>query len=277
MDVNIFNEWLDFKNEIIYKNRYISKHPMLDKLKAYLETTREVLTAKNCIYRARVVEGKTSYEQEDTIRRERKDYCHQLYGKDYFESLEINKKNELFKNVPALGYGPKNSGAPPIDKTRGGRSNHRFIPHFYAAGDKLTALIECKPVLTDYVSIATYQPKKNINISNINVNRFIGRAKDEINNFEYYMSLYLTMAFSEIVKNSDDEEEYIFPQYLSEFIKSNGFDGVCYKSSLKKEGLNYAFYDIDSCSFVRSDVYTVDEIVLVTSPQFGTQKEIDEI
>ena len=47
---------------------------------------------------------------------------------------------------------------------------------------------------------------------------------------------------------------------MSDFIKSLGYDGIKYKSTLNPEGYNLAIFDINSFEVVEVRNYTIDAI-----------------
>lgn len=59
--------------------------------------------------------------------------------------------------------------------------------------------------------------------------------------------------------------EYLPRQYLCEFLKRIGFDGVVYGSSVES-GLNYAIFNDESLDGVEVRTCKVNEVRLVTSP-----------
>ena len=69
-------------------------------------------------------------------------------------------------------------------------------------------------------------------------------------------------------------ENYYATQYISEFIKSKGFDGIEYKSSLRKGGTNIVLFDVSkddnsnpiNYEIVGTNLYRVSN-VRVTSKQ----------
>jgi hypothetical protein len=69
--------------------------------------------------------------------------------------------------------------------------------------------------------------------------------RDELERFAINRKVFQDIA-AEIAKplrRSDSPLEYLPTQYIAEFIKSQGFDGVEYASSLKQGGCNLAIFD----------------------------------
>ena len=55
-------------------------------------------------------------------------------------------------------------------------------------------------------------------------------------------------AFSKPAQRGDESLDYIPTQILSELFKSNGLDGVAYKSSYGEAGYNMALFDLEAAN-----------------------------
>ena len=66
-------------------------------------------------------------------------------------------------------------------------------------------------------------------------------------------------AFSEPVTPNDRVADYVPTQILAEFFKTNGFDGIFYKSSLG-EGNNVVLFDIESAILVNCNLFESKKI-----------------
>jgi hypothetical protein len=72
-------------------------------------------------------------------------------------------------------------------------------------------------------------------------------------------------AFSKPAQRSDDSLDYIPTQILSELFKSNGIDGVAYKSSYGEAGYNIALFDLDAANVRDCYLCRVDDVSLKIS------------
>ena len=61
-----------------------------------------------------------------------------------------------------------------------------------------------------------------------------------------------------------DPTKYLATQYVAEEIKSMGFDGLRFRSSLHKKGVNIVLFNPDDCNAISSDLIEVKEIDLIT-------------
>jgi len=64
------------------------------------------------------------------------------------------------------------------------------------------------------------------------------------------------------IRKRDQILDYIPTQYISEFIKSLGFDGVEYQSSLNSEGYNIAIFKPEKLECFKTNVYEIKDIKL---------------
>lgn len=67
------------------------------------------------------------------------------------------------------------------------------------------------------------------------------------------------------IRKRDKLLDYIPTQYISEFIKSLGFDGVEYQSSLKSEGYNIAIFNPEKLECIKTKIYEIKDIKLIHS------------
>jgi hypothetical protein len=71
---------------------------------------------------------------------------------------------------------------------------------------------------------------------------------------------WLSYSFALPVDN-EDEIEYLPTQYLAEYIKKSGFDGIKYDSSLSEGGINVALFDQTKAEAISSRVYQVQSVM----------------
>ena len=45
------------------------------------------------------------------------------------------------------------------------------------------------------------------------------------------------------LRRQDSELDYLPSQYIADYIKSLGYDGICFRSTVNKAGVNYAIFD----------------------------------
>ena len=66
-------------------------------------------------------------------------------------------------------------------------------------------------------------------------------------------------AFSVPTSNTNFNSDYVPTQIIAEFIKSLGYDGIAYKSSLGN-GHNIVLFDLDMATITEKDIYKVKKV-----------------
>lgn len=145
-------------------------------------------------------------------------------------------------------------GAPPIGKRKSGRVNPEGIGVLYLTSDEKTALSEVRASAFDFVSVGTFRLKKDIHVVNIS-------GLNNISPVLYSSGLESlaanTKVFADIAKEiakplrrNDSALEYLPTQYITEFIKSKGYSGVEFASTMETGGNNLAVFDETLFEFI---------------------------
>lgn len=164
------------------------------------------------------------------------------------------------------GFAKKEMGAPPVFKAKGGRVNPPGISLLYLSDSKDTTLYEIRAGVYDYVTVGKFRLKKDIKIIDLtNIDGFspftgIDKGFDYT---QYALNVeHLKMIAEEIAKplRNDNEFDYLPTQYISDFIKSLGYDGIEYKSTMRSSGRNLAVFDPSSFKCMNVEVYDIKSI-----------------
>lgn len=143
--------------------------------------------------------------------------------------------------------------APPADFASDGRANPIGIPYLYLASDVKTAVSEVRPAKGGRVAVAEFTLReggspKLIDLSNPRgtISPFAVGAEN-IGDVRGAMD-FLCLLGEELSTPTSPHRasiDYLASQYLCELIKSIGYNGVIYKSSLTT-GQNYAIFNPDT-------------------------------
>ena len=158
-------------------------------------------------------------------------------------------------------------GAPPCGKAQSGRANPVGISYLYLSTDIDTCIAEIRPQVEERVCIASFVLSQNLNLVDLR------EPRKQISPFVYEESednerLLANVPFLESLEKElstpvlpDTKEiDYLPAQYVCEFIKNCGFDGVLYSSSLG-EGTNLALFDTRKAKIQKVDsTYKVNNI-----------------
>lgn len=217
--------WEKFAEEIKSQNRFHIKNTIdLLKLKTLLVRYEKHISKGKKFYRARISKNIKGY-----------------------------KKTEMYN--------------PPIDLAKAGRANPDGISYLYIADNIKTSLYEVRSSLFDYVTVGEFRLKKDMRIINLRGDTYdpIFLAEQGVlEDFLIHLP-FMTKLEQELSKprrRSDNELDYLPTQYLSEFIKSMGYDGVEFQSSLYPEGYNLAIFNHDKFECLSTQVYEIESIDL---------------
>lgn len=215
--------WEDFVNEIKLKNRFHSKLINTEMLFTFIRCAKKTYKARKEFYRARV--------------------C----------------PNEM-------GYSLREMGPPPDGESNSGRINPKGIQVLYLSNSEKTTLYEIRAGLYDYVTIGKFILKADINVINLadidKISPFIG-IQYGFDFTQYAINIeHLKKIGAEIAKplRNDNSLDYIPTQYISDYIRSKGFDGIEYISTLCSDGINLAVFDKEKLRCVKVSVYDIHNI-----------------
>jgi len=206
-DVPPVKKWADFRDEIMCENRFFYNHELdLDRLKElfdYLITNESIVSGE--LFRARI-------------------------QKDHIQFLL------------------EEMGKPPANEAKNGRANPVGIPYLYLASNPKTAIAETRPHPGDFLSVAKFlvinqmqllnliNPRKSVSPFNV--------QEDDLSILRYDLD-FLCLLDNELAKPILPRVaalEYLPTQFISEFIKKCGYDGVVFKSSIS-DGVNVTLFD----------------------------------
>jgi hypothetical protein len=199
--------WSELRDELMFKNRYFPKgnidYDRLEALLGWFES--DPASLPQIWYRARIA-------NDDAI----------------FEIADM--------------------GAPPATVSSHGRANPAGIPYLYLGSAEQTAAAEIRPHTGDKLCVAEFKvlnPVRLIDLRNPRklVSPFFFDDEARIAALRNDMPFVerLGLELTRPVMPQRAAIEYVPSQYLCEFIKKVGYDGVIYRSSVS-EGMNLALF-----------------------------------
>ncbi len=157
-----------------------------------------------------------------------------------------DNRNTIGVDPGFVGYNAVESFVPPKNKTKDMRANYRFIPYLYVASTKDLAVVETRPRIVDTVSIATITVQEDMLLFDL---RQV-KDKSEKRNVKDNLLIDLSVLYSKPVETTDNTDDYLPTQFIAEYIKKLGYDGIIYPSShgAKKEtDYNLVVFNYDKC------------------------------
>jgi len=155
-------------------------------------------------------------------------------------------------------------GAPPSSAAGHGRANPAGIPYLYLGSTPSTAVAEIRPHTGEAACVAEFR-LPNLRVVDLRAPRTrvspFTLGDDAIGQMHADLPL-LERLGSELTRPilpRGAPFEYIPSQYLCEFIKSCGFDGVMYRSSVS-DGINVALFNPNVALPTRVIRYAVDRV-----------------
>jgi len=218
-------QWHDFVGDIKRVNRFHTDHINKDVLNLFLRCVRKSYKAGTVFYRARI--------------------C----------------TNEA-------GFAKAEMGAPPTHLATAGRVNPAGISILYLADSVKTTLHETRAGVFDYVTVGNFKLKKDIDIidfANLDkISPFIANNTMGIGYTQHAMNIeHLKLISQEIarpLRRQDSALDYLPTQYICDYIKSQGFAGVEYISTMHDGGLNVAVFDSEIFKCTKTTVYQIKSI-----------------
>ena len=255
-DSIIGKEWCEFSNEIKSKSRYFPKSVLLDKIKNMSHFAEKEIQKGTVLYRARLFESSYEFAKEELknilaiLKKRFPDENlseDDLWNVDRLSFLhQIGENEDIYKKIAELkgstkfyGYNKKGSDAPKASGSSG-RANSKNISFLYVSEEKETAIMEVFPKLGQEVNLAEIKLIRNVKLFN-----FFYDLKNEKDG-EYSMAAdlgSLSSCFSR--PNYKDEFEYLPTQFVCEYIRELGFDGIRFCSSVKSGGINIVIFDTE--------------------------------
>ncbi len=146
-------------------------------------------------------------------------------------------------------------GAPPGKRASQGRANPAGIPYLYLASTADTAIAEIRPHTGEIASVAEVSVPSDLNIVDlrqprVTVSPFWLPSENEVallrGDLEFLVDLGKELTRPVLPQAA--AIDYIPSQYICEFIKNRGHDGVMYRSSVG-DGVNIALF-VPECATV---------------------------
>lgn len=242
--------WYEFKDTVINEERFFIHHRLLDILATHMSNNILKIGTGQIYYRARIIDDSSINDH----------MVYKCYGAPEGEKLDIKY---VGKSNPFKGLTKEASFIPPkCVRVPEGRANPKYVRYLYVSETATTAIFEVRPFIFDAVNVAKIGVNRPLKIANIAVNLKMTDATME----EYVMGI-IQNAFSKPTNNSDD---YIPTQVIAGYIKSLGYDGIRFNSSLHYGGVNLTIFNHEGCEAIASQDFRIEDIKITARAAIGS-------
>lgn len=170
-------------------------------------------------------------------------------------------------------YEPEEMGAPPKRTVSYGRANPAGIPYLYLGSTAKTAVAEVRPHPGEIVCVAEFQIESELQLVDMRNPRLLvspfllsdesALARLRSGDINFLESLGQGLAIPVIPTVA--AVDYTASQYLCEFIKKCGYQGVVYNSSVS-QGMNLALFDPHEAKVGKTAEYKITEVSVDMDP-----------
>ena len=238
--------WNSFEQTVLYADRYSTEHPLLNRLKEYLDANTKTIYANDVYYRARIING-NAWNDHMMMICNKKQCGHRYY---------LSAKNR-FK-----GLTQKGSFVPPKNKdVNEGRANPKYVKFLYMAENPTTAIFEVRPFWSDRINLAEIRVKTNLQIADLTYE--VLNQPNNMTEFDWLLH-FIQESFS---IPTNDSDEYIPSQIIAANIKKWGYDGIRYNSSLHKGGVNLTIFTPEKCEAISSRDMKISDFTISARTQ----------
>ncbi len=189
-----------------------------------------------------------------------------LFRDDKFFRAGVHHKEE-----PA--FKKEDMGCPPTPElAKPGRANPNGIRYLYLCCDNKTPFYEVRPYYLDRVDIGEFRIlEDNVKIvdftEKVNLFKvFYDNGEDAFKQKVKRRVLFdaISSDLSKPIRSFDTELEYVPTQYICEYFKDSGADGIMFKSSVRTAGKNLVLFHPEKAECVEVFPYEVSKITIAS-------------
>lgn len=216
-------DYSSFKEEVIKKNRYFLSEDAMEFLKRLTRKVKRLEINEGSVLYRSVVHDKP-IDQDD-----------------YSLSVLEDRRMKPFDGM----YSQESEG----------RVNPSNIHCLYLSSTQEGALAESRPEIGRPATVAGFATIRSLKIADLSIDPY-----PEPNMWSYFFedTWQYSKAFSKPIMAFESRLGYVPTQIIAEFFKTQGFDGICYKSQFKHldnnqdevESLNFALFDLSAANIV---------------------------
>jgi hypothetical protein len=158
--------------------------------------------------------------------------------------IELSDANIQDENL--IGFLEKDSMAPESKIAIAQRASPEKISYLYVAQDEYTALSETRPGILSFLSLAEAETLDELKIFDLWIDT---NKSDMSSDFDG-----LAASFSAVIAEKEKGIDYLPMQFVAEYIKNKGADGIRYTSLQSQGGKNIVVFKKEKVRFLRSRI-----------------------
>lgn len=170
--------------------------------------------------------------------------CRKIRESDLERSKGLSVKyDDKTKRYKTTGYNAYNSKEPPLTVPGEGRNNIKGVSYLYLAEDEYTACAEVKPESHSLLSVAQFQVKRQLQLVDLahdDTTEILQELREERRDISF--SSLFTQIMTQFAIPVMDSSEYYASQYIADYIRKFGVDGIAYRSSWTNK-INYTIFN----------------------------------
>lgn len=180
--------------------------------------------------------------------------------KNYSAGAEFYRARIWTNNI---GFDKNNIGAPPAGRASAGRANPEGISCLYLANSIKTTLHETRAGLYDFATVGKFLLNDEIRVVDLSaIDKLSPFNVDNIDllaaNSEHLKKIGYEI--SRPLRKHDSRLDYLPTQYICDYVKSIGFNGIQYKSTMCTDGINIAVFDEKKFSCIETYDFDINAI-----------------
>ena len=287
-------QWESFENSVILKNRFFVESEILEEIELYAAKMTLPYSKGTLFYRARIFNKDPNEKFIEKYKQvlEENGENFEDYKKEYKNTEYLNFNLSMLENItlqenasvePLMrykleainrcrksslkGYDRKESLPPPAEKCVAGRANPEYVRYLYVCEDETTPIYEVKPSIRQNVSLAKLRLNRDIKVFDLSIDYCMDGDKMQ------GLFSFISEKFS--IPNYNEDYKYIPTQCITEKIKTLGFDGIRFNSSLNAGGKNLVLFNVEDCEVVSTSLVEVANIKIETRAPgiYGDKKQ----
>lgn len=255
MFVNNFSHVEIIVKHVVENSIFLSTKLLVEKVGIPQLYEEEYLSQHSILFKCNWNEFKRHIRN---VNRFHNDFVNKQLLEEILEQARITiPKNTIFYRARVsnergtLGFSEKEMGAPPFDVATAGRANSKGQSCLYLSNERMTTLKEIRAHAFDYVTIAEFRLLRDIQVLDLCSITHSSPFYTNTNKVDYYVNERILSAIEKDLAKPmsrwDSDLDYLPTQYISDFARFCGYDGIRYFSTFDKDAYNLALFDSSTC------------------------------